>query len=206
MFLKITGEKWNFLLWKTNFGIGLYVYFGIIFYWLWFLILLTLWINNIKQKKAEKEGDEPTWNASASHVSHQVGAPEGGDPDAAEPSKAANKVSFDTDQPEAEAKTGNERVSLDQPPDLFVTSAATPTVVEPPAASEEVKEAKPAQQVEEVAAVAAASPKADASNTGTAKRKKDKKKRDEVGQSAHKPVFRSCFYFCFFKSMAYLNL
>ena len=69
-------------------------------------------------------------------------------------------VSFDN----PEVKGPNERVSLDQPSDLFVTSMA-------PAA--EAKEPEPKVEAAE------ASPKADASNTGTAKRKK--KKRDEVG-------------------------
>ena len=147
-------------------------------------------IKNIEQKKdADKEGKgEPSWNASASHVSHQVGVPEAADDQeaadvtaAVEPNKAANKVSFEG-QPEVKKAT-NERVSLDQPPDLFVTSA---TPVEPPASEDKEAakvEPKPAQQVEVAAVAAAAEPKVDASNTGTAKRK-SKKKRDEVGQSA----------------------
>ena len=107
---------------------------------------------------------------------------------AAEPNKAANKVSFDDQQ----------RVSLDQPPDMFVTSA-TPTIVEAPPTPEDKEESKvepepeaaaavvaPAAAVVAPAAVAAAEPKAEASNTGTMKRK-SKKKRDEVGQSAHTP-------------------
>ena len=72
-------------------------------------------------------------------------------------------MSFDN----PEVKGPKERISFDQPPDLFVTSMT-------PAA--ETKEA-----AEPKVEVAEASPKADASNTGTAKRKK--KKRDEVGRN-----------------------
>ena len=98
-------------------------------------------------------------------MTHQVGvsdADQEGKDDVRKDSITGKTVSFDN----PEVKGPKERISFDQPPDLFVTSMT-------PAA--ETKEA-----AEPKVEVAEASPKADASNTGTAKRKK--KKRDEVGR------------------------
>ena len=100
-------------------------------------------------------------------MTHQVGVSEAdqeGKEDVRKDSITGKTVSFDN----PEVKGPKERISFDQPPDLFVTSMT-------PAA--ETKEAAAAEPKVEVAE---ASPKADASNTGTAKRKK--KKRDEVGR------------------------
>ena len=100
-------------------------------------------------------------------MTHQVGVSEAdqeGKDDVRKDSITGKTVSFDN----PEVKGPKERISFDQPPDLFVTSMT-------PAA--ETKEADAEPKVE----AAEASPKADASNTGTAKRKK--KKRDEVGRN-----------------------
>ena len=102
-------------------------------------------------------------------MTHQVGVSEAdqeGKDDVRKDSITGKTVSFDN----PEVKGPKERISFDQPPDLFVTSMT-------PAA--ETKEA--AAAAEPKVEVAEASPKADASNTGTAKRKK--KKRDEVGRN-----------------------
>ena len=114
--------------------------------------------------------------ASASHVAHQVGVSDD-QPEAAlerQPSlPKTSKVSFD--QPEAtsierkDSYSGNTRVSFEQPADLFVTSALPQDTTTP-----KKEETEPKVEVAEPVV------KADASNTGTARRK-SKKKRDEVG-------------------------
>ena len=100
-------------------------------------------------------------------MTHQVGVSEAeleGKDEVRKDSISGKTVSFDN----PEVKGPKERISFDQPPDLFVTSMT------PAAEPNEAATAEPKVEVAE------ASPKADASNTGTAKRKK--KKRDEVGR------------------------
>ena len=106
-------------------------------------------------------------------MTHQVGV---ADEPEAPPQKGVerktSKVSFD--QPEAErapldrkdSYTGVTRVSFDKPADLYVTSAQSQ-----PEAVQEVQEPGPSAGVK---------PEAGSSNTDTAKRRKSKKKREEV--------------------------
>ena len=122
----------------------------------------------IKKKK------DQDWDSSASHVTHQVGASKADDSNEPVLERKSSKVSFDepaeTKIKRQDSYTGVTRVSFEKPADLFVTSTAD-------AAAKDSADAA-AEQPAAPAAPAAEAKSADASNTGTAKRKK--KKRDEV--------------------------
>ena len=124
--------------------------------------------------------NDPNWNSSASHVTHQVGVPTSTEAETASTEKAttepvlerkSSKVSFDepveTKMQRKDSYSGVTRVSFEKPADLYVTTDDS----KQSAVESADKPADTAAAVPEV--------KTDASNTGTAKRK-SKKKRDEV--------------------------
>ena len=129
--------------------------------------------------RPQKKGQD--WNTSASHVTHQVGVsdpendpadPENNREKAERKPSLKNKVSFDQSEASKDKSlerqdsyAGVTRVSFEKPADLYVTSTTIEEGAEKPAEPAEVAEG-------------AAKPAENASNTGTAKRKK--KKRDEV--------------------------
>ena len=103
-------------------------------------------------------------------MAHQVGVTD--EPEDAPKKAAERKVSFDqskTDRAPLDRKdsySGVTRVSFDKPADLYVTSVQS--------------QPEAVQEAPEPAAEAASKPEAGAGNTDTAKRRKSKKKRDEV--------------------------
>jgi hypothetical protein len=153
---------------------------------------------NLTFNAATEQKKNMSWNSSASHITHQVGVSEvDAEVIEAEPSKdqqqsfdrqasvtKTSRVSFDEKQAEVapvskmqSVDEGNTRVSYEKPVDLYASSSYDQGATAATAATA-------ADPITEV--------KVDASNTGTAKRKK--KKRDEVGRLFSWSTLHSTFF------------